>query len=203
MINTNRGRFTSGFWQSLGVFLLSIPMGSNAVEISNGVPESQVGHYRVDVTTGGETRAAFVTAARLASNDVIVGTDVVFDYFSYVDPGIDGDGFQLSSFQANGSDPVRDPGNPNIVTSNGSFTGINQLGANQPNTILWTAVSSIAPSGQVMNTRFTFTTANGGALGPLRFLQYLDEDVNSSPGDDVFLPVGSAGYRRSGVVYLR
>ena len=43
-----------------------------------------------------------------------------------------------------------------------------------------------------MNTRFTFTTANGGALGPLRFLQYLDEDVNSSPGDDVFLPVGSA-----------
>ena len=126
MINTNRGRFTSAFWQSLGVFLLSIPMGSNAVEISNGVPESQVGHYRVDVTTGGETRAAFVTAARLASNDVIVGTDVVFDYFSYVDPGIDGDGFQLSSFQANGSAPVPDPGNPNIVTSNGSFTGFNQ-----------------------------------------------------------------------------
>jgi hypothetical protein len=185
MINTNRGRFTSTFWRSLGVFLLSIPMGSNAVEISNGVPESQVGHYRVDVTTGGETRAAFVTAARLASNDVIVGTDVVFDYFSYVDPGIDGGGFQLSSFQANGSAPVPDPGNPNIVTSNGSFTGFNQ------NRILWTAVSSIAPSGQVMNTRFTFATENGGPLGALRFLQYLDEDVQG-PGDDVFLSLGTA-----------
>ena len=139
----------------------------------------------------GRRATAFVTAARLASNDIIVGTDVVFDYFSYVDPGIDGDGFQLSSFQANGSDPVPDPGNPNIVTSNGSFTGFNQPGANQPNTILWTAVSSIAPSGQVMNTRFTFTTENGGPLGPLRFLQYLDEDVQGA-GDDVFLSVGTA-----------
>ncbi|MGH2670356.1 MAG: hypothetical protein ACRDH5_14775, partial [bacterium] len=55
----------------------------------------------------------------------------------------------------------------------------------------WTAVSSIAPSGQIMNTRFTFTTANGGPLGPLRFLQYLDEDVQGA-GDDVFLPVGTA-----------
>ena len=95
MVNTNCGRFTSAFWQSLGVFLLSIPMASNAVEISNVVPESQVGHFRVDVTTGGETRTAFVTAARLASNDIIVNEDVVFDYFSYVNPGIDGGGFQL------------------------------------------------------------------------------------------------------------
>ena len=108
----------------------------------------------------------------------------MFDYFSYVDPGAPGGGFQLSSFQANGSVPVPDPGNPNIVTSNGSFTGFNQ------NQILWTAVSSIAPSGQVMNTRFTFT-ANGGLLGPLRFLQYLDEDVQGA-GDDVFLSVGTA-----------
>ncbi|MGH8576198.1 MAG: hypothetical protein ACREXX_00425 [Gammaproteobacteria bacterium] len=183
MVNTKHGRFTSAFWRSLGVFLLGIPMGSNAVEISNGVPEVQVGHYRVDVTTGGETRAAFVTAARLASNDIIVGTDVVFDYFSYVDPGIDGDGFQLSSFQANGSAPVLT--NPNIVTSNGSFPGFNQ------NLILWTAVSSIAPNGQIMNTTFTFATQNGGPLGPLRFLQYLDEDVQGA-GDDVFLPVGGA-----------
>jgi hypothetical protein len=189
MVNTKRGRFTSAFWRSLGVFLLSVPVGAQVseVKINNGISRETVGHYEVTVTTGGETREAVVTAARLASNDIIVGTDVVFDYFSYVDPGIDGGGFRLF-----GSAPVVDPLNPNIVTSNGSFTGFNQPGANQPNTILWTAVSSIAPSGQVMNTRFTFTTANGGPLGPLRFLQYLDEDVNSSPGDDVFLPVGSA-----------
>lgn len=194
MVNTKHGRFMPTCWRSLCVFLLSVPVGAQVpeVKINNGIARETVGHYEVTVTTGGETREAVVTAARLASNDIIVGTDVVFDYFSYVDPGIDGAGFQLSSFQANGSDPVRDPGNPNIVTSNGSFTGFNQPGANQPNTILWTAVSSIAPSGQVMNTRFTFTTANGGPLGPLRFLQYLDEDVQGN-SDDVFLSTGSAG----------
>ena len=42
-----------------------------------------------------------------------------------------------------------------------------------------------------MNTRFTFTTENGGPLGALRFLQYLDEDVQGA-GDDVFLSVGTA-----------
>ena len=193
MINTKYGRFMSTFWRSLCVFLLSVPVGAQVpeVKINNGVPRETVGHYEVTVTTGGETREAVVTAARLASNDVIVGTDVVFDYFSYVDPGAPGGGFQLSSFQANGSAPVPDPGNPNIVTSNGSFAGISQPGANQPNTILWTAVSSIAPSGQVMNTRFTFTTENGGPLGALRFLQYLDEDVQGA-GDDVFLSAGTA-----------
>ena len=42
-----------------------------------------------------------------------------------------------------------------------------------------------------MNTRFTFATENGGPLGALRFLQYLDEDVQGA-GDDVFLSVGTA-----------
>ena len=130
MVNTKHGRFMSTFWRSLCVFLLSVPVGAQVpeVKINNGIPRETVGHYEVTVTTGGETREAVVTAARLASNDIIVGTDVVFDYFSYVDPGIDGDGFQLSSFQANGSAPVPDPGNPNIVTSNGSFTGSANLG---------------------------------------------------------------------------
>ncbi|MDQ3773922.1 MAG: hypothetical protein M3461_05930 [Pseudomonadota bacterium] len=182
MVNTKRGRFTSAFWRSLGVFLLSIPMGANALEISNGVPEGTVGHYRVDVTAGGETRTAFVTAARFASNDIFT-TEVVFDYSSLVDPGNDGLGFSLSNSDIV-TGPFADPNNPNIVTSSGSFFGVNQ------NVISWTAVSSIAPGAQVMTTTYTFTAATG-ALGPLRFLQYLDEDVQGA-GDDVFLPVGTA-----------
>lgn len=120
MINTKRGRFTSAFRRSLGVFLLSIPMGSNAVVISNGVPEGTVGHYRVDVTAGGETLTAFVTAARFASLPTIFTTEVVFDYSSLVDPGNDGLGFSLSS-----SGTVTGPNNPNTVTSSGSFLGFN------------------------------------------------------------------------------
>jgi hypothetical protein len=75
MTDTKHGRFTSVLWRSLGVFLLSLPAFAATVEnISNGVPATTVGHYRVDVATGGETQAAFVTAARLVSNDIIVGT---------------------------------------------------------------------------------------------------------------------------------
>ncbi|MDQ3773923.1 MAG: hypothetical protein M3461_05935 [Pseudomonadota bacterium] len=83
MVNTKRGRFTSAFWRSIGVLALSVPLGANAVEISNGVPDGTVGSYRVDVQTGGETLTAVVTAARLASNDIFT-TDVVFDYASGV-----------------------------------------------------------------------------------------------------------------------
>jgi hypothetical protein len=137
----------------------------------------------VDVTPGGETRTAFVTAARLASNDIFT-TDVVFDYSSLVDPGNDGLGFSLSDSDTV-TGPSADPNNPNAVTSSGSFFGINQ------NVISWTAVSSIALGAQVMTTTYTFT-AETGVLGPLRFLQYLDEDVQGV-GDDVFFSTGLAG----------
>jgi hypothetical protein len=183
MVNTKRGRFTSAFWRSLGVLALSAPIGANAVEISNGVPEGTVGHYRVDVAAGGETFTAFVTAARFASNDIFT-TEVVFDYSSLVDPGNDGFGSSLSNSDTV-TGPVANPNNPNEVTSSGSFLGFNE------NVILWTAVSSIAPGAQVMTTTYTFT-AQTGALGPLRFLQYLDEDVQGA-GDDVFFSTGSAG----------
>jgi len=67
MVNTKRGRFTSPFWRSLGVFLLSVPLDTNAqvetVEISNGVPAGTVGSYRVDVETDGGTRTVFVDRA--------------------------------------------------------------------------------------------------------------------------------------------
>lgn len=180
MVNTKHGRATSAFWRSLGALALSVPLGANAVEISNGIPEGTVGHYRVDVTTGGETRTAFITAARFFNNDV-APSEVVFDYSSLVDTGIAGEGFSLAGF---GSDPVPDPTIPNSVTSSGEFFGVNQ------NRILWTAVSSIAPAAQTMTTQYTFETDDGSPLGALRFLQYLDEDVQGA-GDDVFFTTGS------------
>ncbi len=182
MINTKHGRLTSILWRGLGISLLSLPMAANAVEINNGVPEGTVGHYRVDVLAGGETRTAFVTAARFFSNDITT-TDVIFDYSSLVDPGNDGTGFSLSNSDPV-DDPFVDPVNPNMVTSSGTFLGVNQ------NVISWMAVSSIAPGAQVMTTTYTFTTATG-TLGPLRFLQYLDEDVQGA-SSDVFFTTGTA-----------
>ena len=178
MVNTKRGRFTSTFWRSLGVFLLSVPLGTNAVEISNGVPAGTVGSFRVDLETAGGTRIVFVTAAPFASNDIVTA-QVIRNYYAFVDVGNDGVGDALRFLSA--SNPVPDPINPNIVTSNGSFF-------NNANRILWTAVSSIAPGAQVMTNTYTFT-AETGALGPLRFLQHLDRN---GALNDVFSPTGSA-----------
>ncbi|MGQ0592173.1 MAG: hypothetical protein ACT4QB_05855 [Gammaproteobacteria bacterium] len=180
MVNTKHGRFTSAFWRPLGVLALSVPLGANALEISNGIPEGTIGHYRVDVETGGETRTAFITAARFDSNDIAT-SEVVFDYSSLVDTGVAGQGFSLS---LSGSDPVPDPNIPNSVTSSGEFPGATQ------NSILWKALSSIAPGAQTMTTQYTFATEDGSPLGALRFLQYLDEDVQGA-GDDVFFSTGS------------
>jgi hypothetical protein len=155
MVNTKHGRFTSVFWRSLGVFLLSVPVAANAVVIDNGVPQGTLGHWSVDVLTGGETTAAFVTAQRFASGDVAT-PDVVFEYLSFVDPGIDGGGIRLGDL----SDAVPDPNDPNIVSSSGSFGGANL------NSIDWTASSTIAPGSQVMVTRYTFRTSNGGRSVP-------------------------------------
>jgi len=121
MVNTKRGRFTSTFWRSIGIFLLSLPVVTNAVVIDNGVPPGILGHWSVDVLTGGETRTAVVSAQPFASGGIVT-TNVVFEYFSFVDPGIDGGGIRLEDL----SDAVPDPNDPNIVSSSGSFVGANQ-----------------------------------------------------------------------------
>ena len=86
MESTKRGRFRSAFWRSIGVFLLSVPLGTNAVEISNGIPAGTVGHFLVDVDDAGTTRRVVVTAARFASDDIVT-RNVVRNYYSFIDRG--------------------------------------------------------------------------------------------------------------------
>ena len=94
MVSTKRGSFRSAVWRSIGVFLLSVPLGTNAVEISNGIPAGTVGHFRVDVDDGGTTSSVIVTAARFASSDIVT-RNVVRNYYNFVDPGNNGLGFRF------------------------------------------------------------------------------------------------------------
>jgi len=184
MVSTKRGRFRSAFWRSIGVFLLSVPLGTNAVQISNGIPEGTVGHFRVDVEDGGASRLVVVTAARFAS-DGLVTRNVARNYYSFFDAGNDGRGERFR-----GPLPVSvDPINPNSVMSSGILFGV------EGKVISWTTVSSIAPGAQVMTTTYTFIAQPGEVLGPLRFLQHLDGVVPVPEGasDDVFFHTGSAG----------
>jgi len=155
--------------------MLSVAFGGHSVlaaVISNGIPSGTINHFSVDVTTGGESRTADITANRAVSADTFT-EDFLFDYFTYVDVG--NGGFRLS-----GSAPV---GDSSSVTSSGSFLGA----AN--NAINWSVESSINSGESLMTNTFTFT-AQTGTIGDLRLFQYLDEDIEAF-SDDVFLTRGS------------
>ncbi|MES9965809.1 MAG: PEP-CTERM sorting domain-containing protein [Sedimenticola sp.] len=153
--------------------LLLAPFTASAVVIDNDISAGTVGHWSVDVTTGGESRDADLTANRFSSGDTFT-EDVLYDYFTYVDTG--SGGVRLS-----GTAPVST--GDDEVTSTGAFTG------SAGNTINWSAVSSIADGSSIMYNTFTFT-AETGLLGDLRLFQYMDEDIESV-SDDVFFTRGS------------
>ena len=56
-----------------------VPVSGVTLTINNDIPMGTVGHFRVDVFEGGESRFANITANRLASADIFTA-DVLFDY---------------------------------------------------------------------------------------------------------------------------
>lgn len=162
----------------LPLFLVAPISSSFAITIDNDIPRGTLNHWAVEVLTGGQSRLAYLTANRDASGDIYT-ENVLFDYFSYVDVGNTGGGFQLS-----GTNPTLDPEDPDTAISSGSFIGENG------NTINWSVLSSIPDGKMVMTNRFLLWGADGSRLGRIRFLQYMDEDVEGV-SDDVFFTKGT------------
>lgn len=153
---------------------LSRPAKALVIEvIDNDISSGTLGHFSVDVTTGGESGDANLTASRFTSADQVT-VNGFFDYFSYVDVG--SGGFRLS-----GLDPSF---TGDEVTSSGSFTGSGS------NIIEWTVVSSMS-SGipGIMTNTFTFNASTGTLLGTGRFYQYLDVEIEDF-SDDIFFTRG-------------
>ena len=157
---------------------VAMTMGTTAwaVDIDNDIPEGTVGHWLVDVDSGGDYNVGELTARRADTNEVVT-EDLIYEYLGYIDTGINGSATQLSGDDAviTGEDTAR---------STGSFTGANG------NTINWTAVTSIPNNEAETTTTLTFT-AETGSLGDLRYIQYLDEDVFGA-SDDFLFTRGSA-----------
>lgn len=164
----------------LGVGLamaVSLATTAEAVFIDNGVVGD--GRWQVDALAGGESQTGNLDPAG-SPGGVTGTTEIIFDYFHYVDVGANGGGVRL------GNTTVTTPAmlsGTNQVTSSGSFAGTN-------GTIQWTAVSSIAPGSTLYLTDLTFTSAM--PLGTLRVIQYLDEDVLGA-GDDHLVVIGTPG----------
>ena len=103
---------------AMGAALALMASSAQAIVIDNGIPIGTVGHWSVDVLTGGAVGGVMFTTQRYDSTEVVT-EDFVSTYKAFVDPGIDGGGFQL-----NGSDPVGDSIDPNMVLSPGTFVGV-------------------------------------------------------------------------------
>ncbi len=179
-------RWGSGQRRASAVFGLLVALlatSSHALLIDNGLSQGELGAFAVDVLSGGETTQAELTARRLSSQDLVTG-DVIYAYESWVDVGPPGEGFRLDGGE---NEPVFDPLDPGRVLSTGAFQGENG------NLIRWEVRSSMPRGGSTLVNVYRFT-ADTGTLGPLRFFQYLDEDVGP-PGegfdDDVLAVRGS------------
>jgi len=157
---------------ALALAILAASTASHAVTIGNDIPAGTLGHWSADVTSGGETRLANLTAKTVGGQ--IVTGDIVYDYFSYVSTG-------SGAFRLNGGTVTAI--DSHTVQSTGSFTG--SLG----NQIDWTVTSTIGADSKILKNTFSFSAANG-QLGTIGLLQYLDEDVAGS-GDDLFFTRGS------------
>ena len=160
---------------TLATFVCALTAGQVHGEvIDNDIASGTLGHFSVDVLTGGETYSTTITANAKLSG--LTTTNIMFAYLSGVDVGIDGSVVRLS-----GSAPTLT--GDDTVRSTGSFVGATG------NTIDWIVDSFIQAGSNKMSSVFTFT-AQTGELGELRFYQYLDEDV-LSVADDVLTVRGS------------
>jgi len=162
------------------ITMLHLPRSASAINfifIDNGI--SGDGFWQVRSSEGGTTTTAFLDPT--GSPAGISGkTQIIFQYFHFVDVGADGGGEILHNTT------ITTPANLtglNEVTSAGLFEGEN-------GTISWTAVSFIEPGSPLYLTELTFTSDN--PFGPVRLIQYLDEDVEGST-DDVLIPIGTPG----------
>ena len=170
-ISRSQTALTGFAFALMGVLITALP--SWAILINNGLVGD--GRWEVDVLDGGESRTG-----NLDPTGPLGSTEVIFDYFHYVDVGANGGGVQL------GNTTVTSPAaltGPNQVSSAGNFAGANGL-------INWTTVSSIASGSPLYLTNLTFSSAN--PFGSVRLIQYLDEDVLGI-SDDHLVVIGTPG----------
>jgi hypothetical protein len=155
--------------------------------IDNDVPQQTIGHFGLNVLSGGESNQGESTAQ--GRTLLFANEDFIFDYLSFVDVGSNGGAQRLGA--GGGGFVIDQPAtlvSPDVVESRGHFLGDSQQQIN------WIATTSIANGDtRIENAiKFTVATPNATSLGNLRFISYLDEDIES-PGDDIMFLSGTPG----------
>jgi hypothetical protein len=152
------------------VAALALPSVAHAVVIDNDVTGD--GAWSVDVRAGGES-----FTGTLNPSGPLGPTNLIFDYFHYVDTG--SGGVNLGDTAVSGPTLSGD----DEVTSSGAFTGPN-------GSISWNVVSSIFPGTTTYSNSIVFESDD--PFGDVQLVQYLDEDVFGF-SDDMLVQLGTPG----------
>lgn len=178
------GNFTSDL-------LPTVPQTPNGNVIDNNVPAGTPGQFAFDVRNGGRSgyfdpddpdlqfNGAGISAQ--GTNQLFNNEDVIFEYINYLDVGANGGAIDLSKTTI--TKPATLVG-PDHVVSEGDIDGNN--GAK----IHWKVDSLMLPGDPTVYNTITLTSTQ--ALGTVRFINYLDEDI-LNPNDDLLRLTGAPG----------
>lgn len=150
-----------------------------AVLIDNdGTDANKPGYFSVMVDNGGSlVRLTDRITAQGASTPIFTDA-VIFDFLNFVDPESDGSAFDLSTTTitpAQQATLISD----DRVRSMGTFPGEN-------GTITWTVETYFNGTDPTLFNTVTFMSTSPQTLGNLRFINYLDEDVEAFDDDILF-----------------
>lgn len=154
------------------------PEVNNGLLIDNDVPANAVGHFEAQPDDGGGIRISGVTVqgrTLLATN-----SDFIFDFANYIDVGRDGAAVDLSTTTVTSPATLV---SPDVVVSTGTFAGPN-------GPITWRAETRFDNGIAILYNTLTFTSAQ--PFGNVRYVSYLDEDVQGI-SDDILYPKGTPG----------
>ncbi|HPM79751.1 MAG TPA: S8 family serine peptidase, partial [Candidatus Anammoximicrobium sp.] len=159
----------------------SLPTGpevDNGTLIDNDVPVNVPGHFEVWPGAGGNVFSSGATAQ--GNSQLWVNQDWVFDFDNYIDVGSNGSALNL------GSSGVTMPPTliaPDFVVSEGTFAGAN-------GTVNWRAETFLNNGQAIVWNRVILSSS--APLGNMRFVSYLDEDVQFI-SDDILWLSGTPG----------
>ncbi|QDV66810.1 hypothetical protein Poly24_04980 [Rosistilla carotiformis] len=154
------------------------PEVNNGLLIDNDVATATPGFMSVRPAAGGSITASGVTVQ--GNTMLLANQDFLFSFENFIDIGSDGGAFALGTTTITQTPTlVAD----DLVVSSGTFTGANGL-------VTWTVQTSLNDGETKVNNVLSFTSDQ--PLGNIRFINYLDEDVQGI-SDDILYPVGTPG----------
>jgi hypothetical protein len=167
-----------------GTTISLLPTGpevDRGILIDNDVAVNINGHFEYQPQAGGGTNLAGSGITAQGRTQQLVNANVIFSYANYVDVGSDGGAISL----ANTTITLRPTlVSPDLVASEGNFVG------NGGGIVNWRVESHFDNGVATLFNTLTFTSAT--ALGNIRFINYLDEDIDI-PDDDLLFTRGTPG----------